>query len=163
MSPQEEKVYRVLESLGISFVKYEHPPVFTVAEARQHWANLAGARCKNLFLRDEKGKRHFLVIVEHEKPVDLKKLAQMVGEKRLSFASAERLERYLGVDPGAVSPFGLIFDQKKEVEVLIDSDLEKATTIYFHPNINTVTIGLSLADFKKFLAWTGNYLRFLRL
>jgi len=161
--PQEKEVYAVLESLGISFTRVEHPPVFTVAQAREHWANLEGARCKNLFLRDEKGKRHFLAIIEHEKNVDLKKLALRVGEKRLSFASPERLRRYLGVDPGSVSPFGLINDKKKEVEVLVDSDLEQATFVNFHPNINTVTIGLSLADFQRFLHWTGNAVRFIRL
>jgi Ala-tRNA(Pro) deacylase len=159
----EEKVYEILQELGINFTRYEHPPVYTVAEARLYWADLPGARCKNLFLRDEKGQRHFLVIAEHEKPVDLKKLALRLGEKRLSFASPERLRRFLGVDPGSVSPFGLINDLKKEVEVIIDADLESAQTLHFHPNINTVTIGLSLADFKKFLAWTGNPFRFIKL
>lgn len=163
MKSPEEKVYEVLTKLGIAFVRYEHPPVYTVAEARLHWANLPGARCKNLFLRDEKGRRHFLVIAEHEKPIDLKKLAQRLGEKRLSFASPERLQRFLGVDPGSVSPFGLINDLNKEVEVIIDADLERAETIHFHPNINTVTIGLSVTDFKKFLAWAGNSYRFVKL
>lgn len=163
MKSPEEKVYEVLNQLGIPFRRYDHPPVYTVAEARLHWAGLPGVRCKNLFLRDEKGRRHFLVIAEHEKPVDLKRLAQRLGEKRLSFASPERLNRFLGVDPGSVSPFGLINDLNKEVEVIIDADLERAETIHFHPNTNTVTIGLSLNDFKKFLAWTGNSYRFVRL
>lgn len=161
--PEEEEVYRVLEKLGISFSRHEHPPVFTVAEAEPFWGSLPGTHCKNLFLRDEKGKRHFLLIAECHKPVDLKNLAAKVGEKRLSFASADRLRRFLGLDPGAVSPFGLVHDQKKEVEVLVDSDLDGATKVYFHPNINTVTIGLSLDDFKRFLAWTKNPVRFLRL
>lgn len=159
----ENRVYQVLKELGIDFERYEHPPVSTVAEARLYWANLPGARCKNLFLRDEKGKRHFLIIADQEKSIDLKKLAQLVGEKRLSFASEERLRRLLGVEPGAVSPFGLINDVGKEVEVLIDADLAKAERIHFHPNINTVTIGITLADFKKFLNWTGNFYRFVKL
>ncbi|MCX7974684.1 MAG: prolyl-tRNA synthetase associated domain-containing protein [Candidatus Aminicenantes bacterium] len=159
----ENKVYQILTELGICFTRYEHPPVYTVADTRLYWASLPGARCKNLFLRDEKGKRHFLVIAEQEKPIDLKKLAQIVGEKKLSFASPERLRRFLGVDPGSVSPFGLIYDLKKEVEILIDSELEGMQTIHFHPNVNTVTIGLSLSDFKKFLNWTGHFYRFVKL
>lgn len=161
--PEEEEVYGVLKELGIGFSRHEHPPVFTVAEAEPYWACLPGTHCKNLFLRDEKGKRHFLLIAEFHKPVDLKKLAATVGEKRLSFASAERLRRFLGLDPGSVSPFGLLHDQKKEVEVLVDADLESADKVYFHPNTNTVTIGLSLDDFKRFLAWTKNPVRFLKL
>lgn len=159
----EKRVYQVLKELGIDFARYEHPPVFTVSEARLYWADLVGAKCKNLFLRDEKGKRHFLVIADQAKVIDLKKLAQLVGEKRLTFASEERLRRLLGVEPGSVSPFGLINDLHHEVEVLIDADLEKAERINFHPNINTVTIGLSFSDFKKFLSWTGNFYRFVKL
>jgi len=160
---KEKRVYEVLESLGIPFMRHEHPPVYTVEEAKQHWQDLRGARCKNLFLRNKKGNRHYLVIIEHSKNADLRKLTEKLGEDRLSFGSAERLQRFLGLEPGAVSPFGLIFDAKKEVTVVVDQELRQAERVHFHPNINTVTIGLSFSDFEKFLAWAGNPVRYLTI
>jgi len=160
-TPEEEKVYATLRSLGIAFDKHEHPPVFTVQEAREHWKDLRGAHCKNLFLRNKKGNRHYLVILEYTKNADLKKLNDKLGEDRLSFGSPDRLRRLLGLEPGAVSPFGLIHDIGREVTVIIDRDLCQAERIYFHPNVNTATIGLSFSDLEKFLAWRGNPVRFL--
>ncbi|TEU04045.1 MAG: prolyl-tRNA synthetase associated domain-containing protein, partial [Candidatus Aminicenantes bacterium] len=149
-SEKEQKVYEVLESLEVSYVRHEHPPVFTVEEAEKHWKDITGAHCKNLFLRNKKGNRHYLVVLESTKRADLKSLEKQLGEDRLSFASPERLMRYLGLDTGAVSPFGLLNDSQKEVQVIIDQDLQEAETINFHPNVNTATIGLSFSDFQKF-------------
>ena len=162
ITENERKVFEVLGKLGIAYVRHEHPPVFTVEEAKEHWAEVTGAHCKNLFLRNEKGSRHYLVIVEHSKKADLKRLTQQLGEDRLSFGSPERLMRYLGLTPGAVSPFGLINDGQKEVRVVIDQDLKDAERINFHPNQNTATVGISFADFEKFLSWCGNSIRYLR-
>lgn len=157
----EKTVYEVLEKLGISWTRHEHPPVYTVEEAKKHWAAIEGAHCKNLFLRNKKGNRHYLVILESRKNADLKKITWRLGEDRLSFSSPERLKLYLGLDPGSVSPFGLINDAGKGVQVVIDSDLQAAGWVNFHPNINTATIGLSFADFEKFLRWAGNKIIFL--
>lgn len=159
----EKKVYEILERLGISFHKYEHPPVYTVSQAEKHWQNIPGAHCKNLFLRNKKGNHHYLVILDASKRADLRDLAKKIGEDRLSFGSPKRLQRYLGLEPGAVSPFGLINDVNKEVEVIIDSDLRQAAQINFHPNVNTATIGLKFLDFEKFLTWSGQKRRFLQL
>lgn len=159
----EQKVYEILESLGVSYVRHEHPPVYTVEQAEQHWNSLTGAHCKNLFLRNKKGNRHYLIILDHLKQVDLKSLAKKLEEDRLSFASPERLMRYLGLEAGAVSPFGLINDSEKEVQVIIDSDLRKAERINFHPNVNTATVGLDFTDFERFLDWTGNSVRYLKM
>lgn len=158
----EKKVYEVLEKLGISYVRHEHPPVFTVEEAEEYWEDVAGAHCKNIFLRNKKGSRHYLAILEHSKKADLKALENQLGESRLSFASAERLMRYLGLETGAVSPFGLINDSNKEVQVVIDQDLKKAEHINFHPNVNTATVGIEFRDFEKFLSWCGNSVRYLQ-
>lgn len=158
----ELKVYEALERLGISYAKHDHPPVFTVEEAEKHWENIEGAHCKNLFLRNKKGNRHYLVILESAKRADLKILNAKLGEDRLSFASPERLRRYLGLETGAVSPFGLINDSKNEVEVVIDQDLKKAERVNFHPNVNTATVGLDFTDFEKFLSWCGNRIRYLQ-
>jgi Ala-tRNA(Pro) deacylase len=152
----EARVYEVLEKLGIPFVRHEHPPVFTVEEAERHWTGIEGAHCKNLFLRNKKGNRHYLVVIESGKQADLRKLNITLGEDRLSFASAERLRKHLGLDPGAVSPFGLINDTGRQVTVLIDQDLRRAPFVNFHPNVNTATVGVSFSDFERFLAWTGH-------
>lgn len=157
----EQKVYRFLEKLDISYVRHEHPPVFTVDQAEQYWEGMTGAHCKNLFLRNKKGNRHYLIILEHKKKADLKALERQLGEDRLSFASAERLMRHLGLEEGAVSPFGLINDNKKEVHVVIDRDLRDVDRINFHPNVNTATVGVGFADFEKFLAACGNSVRYL--
>jgi Ala-tRNA(Pro) deacylase len=162
MPPEnEQKVYDTLDKLSISYVKHEHPPVFTVEEAGQYWENISGAHCKNLFLRNKKGKRHYLVILKHNKRADLKALERQLGEDRLSFASAERLMRYLGLEEGAVSPFGLLNDTQKEVQVIIDQDLKNADSINFHPNVNTATIGLSFSDFEEFLSFCASPVRYL--
>jgi Ala-tRNA(Pro) deacylase len=156
----ERRVLALLDSLGIPYTRIEHPPVYTVDQARAHWRDLDGAHCKNLFLRNKKGKRHFLVILEETKSADLKALTRFLEEDRLSFASPERLKRYLGLEPGAVSPFGLMNDTRGEVEVLVDQDLMGAAQIYFHPNVNTATVGLSFADFERFLEYSGHRIRY---
>ncbi len=160
-SDKEAGVYEVLKKLDISFTRHEHPPVYTVEEAEKHWTSIAGAHCKNLFLRNKKGNRHYLVILESCKIVDLKSLTKRLGEDRLSFASEERLMRYLGLGTGAVSAFGLINDRENHVQVVIDEDLKEAEAVNFHPNVNTATVGISFADFEKYLAWCGNSIRYL--
>ncbi len=157
---KEKKVCEVLEKLGIAFTRHEHPPVYTVEQAEQHWENITGAHCKNLFLRNKKGNRHYLVIIESSKQADLKSLSHKIGEDRLSFASEKRLMNYLGLKAGAVSPFGLINDSQKEVEVIIDSDLRGAGKVNFHPNVNTATVGIDFSDFEKYLSWCGNRFRY---
>lgn len=159
----EQRVYDALNALGISFVRHDHPPVFTVDQAEKHWENIEGAHCKNLFLRNKKGNRHYLVILESKKKAEIRALEKQLGEDRLSFASGERLMRHLGLEPGAVSPFGLINDSRKEVQVIIDLGLKDAGRVNFHPNVNTVTVGLNFADFAKFLTWCGNKVRFLKI
>jgi len=153
---REHKVYETLAALGIPYVKHEHPPVATVEQALVHWKGIEGAHCKNLFVRNKKGNRHYLIIAEHLKKVDIQAIAKKIPIDRLSFASDERLKRYLGVSSGEVSPFGLLFDEGREVTVVLDADLQTAELINFHPNINTATLTIAYADLLKFLAWHGN-------
>jgi Ala-tRNA(Pro) deacylase len=161
--PSEAKVYEVLNGLGIPYTRHEHPPVFTVEQAEQHWTNITGAHCKNLFLRNKKGNRHYLVILLTSKQADLKQLNAKLKEDRLSFGSAERLQKYLGLEPGAVSPFGLINDNQNDVIVIVDQDLRRVDRVNFHPNVNTATVGIETADFERFLAWAGNEVCFFEL
>lgn len=160
---KEQKVYDFLDALGISYKRYEHPPVYTVEEAEKYWEEIGGTHCKNLFLRDAKGKRHFLVVLEHSKKADLKKLAEQIASDRLSFASDRRLEKYLGLEAGSVSPFGLINDTQKSVELILDADLKGKDQISFHPNVNTATISLTFNDFERFLQKTGHRVSYIRL
>jgi Ala-tRNA(Pro) deacylase len=156
ITENEQKVYDALSELGIPYSRYEHEPVYTVAEAEQLEADIPGKHCKNLFLRNKKGDAHYLLILEASKRVDLKNLSKQIGSPGLSLASGERLERYLGLKAGSVSPFGLINDHGKQVTVLLDSDIVNSETVNFHPNVNTATLIISYRDFEKFLTWCGN-------
>jgi Ala-tRNA(Pro) deacylase len=149
-------VYAALDALGISYERHEHPAVFTAADASQFWDPIPGVQCKNLFLRNKKGDRHYLVVVEIGKRVDLKDLVRTVADDRLSFGSAERLMAELGLTPGSVSPFGLINDADGSVRVLIDQDLKGADRLIFHPNINTASVVVSWGGLERFLATRAN-------
>ncbi|MCX6567896.1 MAG: prolyl-tRNA synthetase associated domain-containing protein [Candidatus Aminicenantes bacterium] len=159
----ERKVLETLNKLGIAYGRYEHPPVATVQEAEKHWGSIKGTHCKNLFLRNNRGNRHYLVIAAVDKAVDLKRLNALLGEDRLSFASPERLKRWLGLEPGSVSPFGLVNDVTHQVDVICDEALKSSAGLGFHPNVNTATLEIALADFEKFLAFCGNTVRWLKL
>lgn len=156
VSPLELPILETLQRLGISYVRYEHPPVATVEEAQQYDDLHPGGHCKNLFLRDKKGTQHFLVILLSDTVVDLSILAKYLKCGRLSFASPDRLFRYLGLLPGAVGPFGVINDINHAVRVIIDKDLLSAETAGFHPNVNTATLVIKVADLQVFLNDRGN-------
>ena len=150
-----------LDRLGIEYTRHDHPPVFTAEEAAVHWQDVPGAQVKNLFLRNKKGDRHYLVILGVAKEADLRSLVKTIGDDRLSFASPERLMTHLGLTPGSVSPFGLINDTSGAVRVLIDADLRGAERVVFHPNINTSSLSLPFADFERFLASRPNPVRYI--
>ena len=158
-SAAEQEVHDQLSRLGIAFTSFHHPPVFTVEEAERYWADIPATHCKNLFLRNAKGSRHYLVVLRHDKRADLRAIAARLGDDRLSFASPDRLMRFLGLTPGAVSPFGLIHPAAREVIVVLDADLEATERVGFHPNVNTATITLATADFLRFLEAHGNSVR----
>jgi Ala-tRNA(Pro) deacylase len=158
---REERVLERLTSLGIVFERFEHPPVPTVEEAQKHWAGIDAAHCKNLFLRNQKGNRHYLVIIAYTKRADLRAVAAQIGDGKLSFASPERLMTHLGVEPGSVSPAGLVNDRDRHVRVYLDRDLKTATRISFHPNVNTATLTVTVGDFERFLAACGNPVSYL--
>ncbi len=156
-------VYAVLDDLGISYERHEHPPVFTADEAAEHWAGIDGTAVKNLFLRNKKGDRHYLVILGIGKQADLRQLVKVIGDDRLSFGSPERLMARLALTPGSVSPFGLINDTSASVQVIIDADLRHAKRLIFHPNVNTASLSIPFADFERFLATRGNVVRYVRV
>ena len=158
---RDAMVCEYLRGVGIAFERYEHPPIATAEEGDIHWAGIDAVHCKNLFLRNQKGTRHYLVILPHTKRADLRVVADQIGDGKLSFASADRLLTYLGVTPGSVSPFGLIHDPDQHVRVCLDRELKTAGRISFHPNVNTASLVLAFGDFERFLAGRGNLVRFV--
>jgi len=161
VTAQEQQVDDYLASLGITVERHHHPPVATVDDGEVHWAAIDATHCKNLFLRNQKGTRHYLVILMHNKRADLRAIADQIGDGKLSFASPGRLMTHLGVAPGSVSPFGLINDAEHHVRVFLDRDLKSAARVSFHPNINTATWVLAWPDFERFLAAVGNPVRYV--
>lgn len=160
---QPEQVYEALNAMGIEYEKYEHPPVYTSEEAAEHWGPIQATQVKNLFLRNKKGNRQYLVILGIDKQADLRELVKIIGDDRFSFGSAERLMDTLGVTPGSVSPFGLLHAGSKEVRVIVDQDLRSAEKLIFHPNLNTASVTISVADFERFLATRPNVVRWMKL
>jgi Ala-tRNA(Pro) deacylase len=156
-------LYLILEQLEIPFDYYEHPPAPTIEQARVYWKNIESAHCKNLFFRNHKGNRHYLVILEHSQSLGVRELEQKLKQGKLTFASAERMMRYLGVSPGSVTPFGLIHDTAHHVHMFIDARLQNVSKISFHPCINTASIVVRWSDFLKFIHFTQNTYEFLEL
>ena len=159
--PQD--IYQVLDQLGIPYTRHDHEAAFTVEQADQLYGHLPGGHFKNLFLRNKKGDRHYLLVAESHKPVDLRFVRDAVGESSLSFASPERLLAHLGLTPGSVSPFGLINDAERKVSVLLDADLFSHDTLNFHPNINTATLTVPREGFQRFLEHMGHAVRVVEL
>lgn len=157
------RVYDALRELGIPFEAYDHPPVFTAADADAHWSGIAATGVKNLFLRNKKGDRHYLVVLPIDKQADLRHLVKVIGDDRLSFASPDRLAAHLGVTPGSVSPFGLLNNPQHSVVVIVDETLRQAAGLILHPNLNRHSVVVSGPDLERFLASTGHTVRWLRV
>ncbi len=158
-----QQVYRALDALGIRYEVYEHPAVFTADDAAAHWTPIPATPVKNLFLRNKKGNRHYLVILRIDKQADLSELVKVIGDDRLSFGSADRLMAQLGVTPGSVSPFGLLHEGSGALQVIVDEELRGAERLIFHPNVNTASVTVSVADLERFLGSRPNRVRWLTL
>ena len=150
-----EALITALGDAGIEFSVYEHPPLRTVEESKGHRGDMVGTHVKNLYLRDRK-KRNFLVVAQEDREIDLKALQDKIGADRLSFGSAHRLFEFLGVRPGAVSPFTVINDTEHRVRLALDRSLMEADMLYFHPLVNDVTLGVTPDGLRKFLEVTGH-------
>jgi Ala-tRNA(Pro) deacylase len=157
------ELYKILDELGIRFDYYEHPPAPTIELARIYWKDIAAIHCKNLFFRNHKGNRHYLVIIEHEHDLVVHDLEKRLKQGKLSFASPERMYKYLGLWPGSVTPFGLVNDHDHHVHLFIDHNLRNSKKISFHPCVNTASLVISFPDFEKFLTFTGNTFEYLEL
>lgn len=159
----QPELYTMLEQLDIAFEYYEHPPAPTIEEAKKYWVDLVATHCKNIFFRNHKGNRHYLVILEHTRALAIHDLEKRLKQGKLSFASPKRMLKFLGVTPGSVSPFGLINDMENHTHVFLDENLRQSGKISFHPNINTASLVISFADFERFLAASGNTYEYIKL
>ena len=152
MTPPE--LYAYLDGMGISYEVEEHAPVFTIDEMRE--LGIKGSVCKNLFLRDAKGRQHFLVVLPGDRQADLGALAAALGSSKLSFASEERLMKHLGLTKGSVTPLAVIQDPDPTVQVLLDESLTGMDRLGVHPLVNTATLWISGADLLRFVRSCGN-------
>ena len=158
-----QKVCDVLNELNIAFEYHEHPPIPTIEEALKYWGEMCSAHCKNLFFRNHKGNKHYLVVFDCMQNLAIKDLESKLKQGKISFASEKRLDKYLGLKGGSVSPFGLVNDTEKHVHVFIDQNLRNVDRISFHPNDNTATLVIKIQDFEKFMNWTANTYEFIKL
>jgi Ala-tRNA(Pro) deacylase len=164
MKPKgENDLYPILDQLGIHYHIYRHPPAPTIEIAREFWKDIPSSHCKNIFLRNHKGNKHYLVIIEYTQNFSIHSLEKRLYQGKLTFASPKRLMKYLGVTSGNVSPYALINDVDHHVHLFIDETLLSAKNISFHPLTNTASLVTSFDDFLKFLNWTTNTYEFTNL
>lgn len=158
----DQQLYKILEELYIPFEYHEHPPAPTIEIAVQYWKDIhETTHCKNLFFRNHKGNKHYLVIFDHRKELSIHDLEKYLKQGKLSFASEQRMGKYLGLKPGSVSPFGLIHDQEHHVYLFLDKDLSAQPKISFHPNDNRASLVIRYDDFIKFLTFMSNGYEFV--
>ncbi len=154
----KEEVKKYLEERNIPFEWVEHKAVYTIEEMEELGLEDMQEIAKNLFLRDQKGKRHFLVVIRADKQANLKELGENLGLGKLSFASEERLEKYMKLKKGAVTPLGVLNDEACAVEVFFDKDFVGAERIGVHPNDNTASVYLKTKDLLHIIQEHGNSL-----
>lgn len=154
----KQEIKQYLEEKNIPFEWVEHKAVFTIEEMEELGLESMEETAKNLFLRDQKGKRHFLIVIRADKQANLKELGEKLGIGKLSFASEERLEKYMGLKKGAVSPLGVLNDENCAVEVFFDEDFLKMEKIGVHPNDNTASVYLKTEDLLSVIREHGNSL-----
>lgn len=141
-------IYEILNKLDIKYEEVEHEAIYTVEQAQNIKNMVNGVGCKNLFLTDKKN--YYLVLLEDSKRVNIKELSNKVNTSHLSFANPEELKNILNLEPGSVTPLGIINDINNKVTIIIDSEL-KNKKILFHPNTNTKTISINFSDLIKFI------------
>lgn len=156
-------VYDTLSDLGITFNYYQSPEDFSSEEHICFWQKINATRCKNLFMRNHKGNRHFLIISDYYKDVNISILEQKFKKGKISFASQERIDKWIKGKIGAISVFSLLNDTENHVEVFIDNSLKEKSYLTFLPNELNAILAISFNDFIKILDYSGNRYEFLNL
>lgn len=172
-STRAQKVLDFLKANDIEFSCYSHPEGKTIEEAKQWWKDDGSIHCKNIFMRNHKGNRHYLICFHCDHDLDIHDLESRLKASlqsqglpscgKLSFASPERMMKYLGLEPGSVSPFGLINDEEHHVHLFLDECLKDAATLSFHPNDCRGTVVIKREEFERYLGIVGNTYEFLTL
>jgi Ala-tRNA(Pro) deacylase len=155
MPASREELFERLRSLGIETRTVEHEPVFTVEQAKQVHDDMPGGHCKNLFCKDEKGALWLIVALE-DAVINLKATPARIGSKRLTFGKPDLLMEILGVEPGSVTPFGLINDRDVRVNVILDEAMMRQTPLNYHPLRNDATTAISADDLLTFIKSCGH-------
>ena len=158
-----KKVIGWLDEHKISYEWYEHEASPTIEEAKLHWRNDGSKHCKNLFFRNHKGNRHYLVCFDCDRALAIHDLEHRLHQGKLSFASEQRMERYLGLQPGSVSPFGLINDIEHHVHLFLDRNLQREQSLSFHPNDCRATVVIPRSEFERYLEIVGNTYEYIEL
>ena len=162
--PKEERVYDLLEKLGVGFSRIDHDAVATIDGCSEIEKLLGIEICKNLFLRNSKGDKYYMLVLPGEKHLVTKDLAKKIGSTRLSFGTPEKMEEYLDLTPGSVSVLGLMNDHEDRVSLLVDRDILKSEYFGCHPCINTTSLKLRTADvFEKILPAVGHEPTFVEI
>ena len=160
---RRERVFGFLRAHDIDYEVYYHPEAPTIEIARRYWRRDGSKHCKNLFFRNHKGNRHYLVVFDCERELAIHDLEHRLHQGKLSFASEQRMDRYLGLRPGSVSPFGLINDAENHVHLFLDRTLRDYPSLSFHPNDNTATVVISQQMFGRYLEAVGNTYEYISL
>ena len=160
---RSKRVFDYLDAHGIKYEVYFHPESPTIEIAKQYWRKDGSVHCKNLFFRNHKGNRHYLVVLDCEQELDIHDLEKRLHQGKLSFASPQRMERYLGLQPGSVSPFGLINDYDNHVHLFLDANLKNHQSLSFHPNDNHATVVISQSEFMRYLGEVGNSYEYIEM
>ena len=160
---RSKKVFEFLDSHQIKYEVYFHPESPTIEIAKQYWRKDGSVHCKNLFFRNHKGNRHYLVCFDCDRDMAIHDLEHRLHQGKLSFASQQRMERYLGLLPGSVSPFGLINDEEHHVHLFLDRNLLDRPSLSFHPNDNHATVVISKEEFARYLREIGNTYEYIEM
>ena len=155
MTASRNDLFALFDKLTIKTTTVEHFPVFTVEEAKKVHDQIPGGHCKNLFCKDEKGALWLIVALE-DAHIDLKAAKDRIGSKRLTFGKPELLLEILGVEPGSVTPFGLINDTQAKTNVILDEAMMRLQRLNFHPLKNDATTTISSDDLITFINATGH-------
>ncbi len=157
------KIFETLDNLKIEYKVVNHPAAFTMEEIAEYGLHSHGHIPKNLVLRDVKGTRNMIVVLHGDKRANLQLIRAEIDSTKLSFASDERMMKYLSVEKGSVSALGIIFDTEKELEVYFDADLKNEEIVGCHPNDNTATVFLKFVDLQKYIENSGHRITFIKV
>lgn len=144
--PKEQRVYDLLDGLGIQYGRVDHAAAMTMEACKAVDAVMGTAMCKNLLLCNRQRTAFYLLLLPGEKVFKTSQLSHQIGSSRLSFAGGEDMERLLDITPGSLSLLGLMNDREGQVQLLIDREVLQEEALGCHPCINTSSLKISMAD-----------------